>query len=367
MTVLTELNFNFISIVLSILLFAFFLIFSLVYIKKGNKEKSLYLFVIISITQLLILTVSAFDLKSMNDCLPGLMSLMCLPLFVYIKAPDKFRRIIPLALSYLVSAVGLAISFVLVPERGFMPVMKILPLVMMGVLAVANWTLFFITSTDKTQIIRDGQPRTHLYSELLSNYTILLLFFLALLALAYFNMGASWSRILLWTSFMGILLICILLLYSHLTGKVMLFGKKWDDSVQTALKVCVAESKASVKADQTYRAIYERLIAYFEVEKPFLDADLTLMQVAQKIYCNKLYLSKTICVYTGRNFCQFVNYHRIKHALKVYEEEPDIRISSWATMCGFRTVASFSMAFKLFVNESPGEWLKKTREMSGKF
>lgn len=115
------------------------------------------------------------------------------------------------------------------------------------------------------------------------------------------------------------------------------------------------------KAGEQYKDLYERIIRYFETEKPYLDGNLTINNVVKVVYSNKVYISKAICHYTGRNFRQFVNYHRVMYSMDVFRANPELKVSELSEMCGFNTMVSFTMAFRLFMNETPSEWCRKER------
>ena len=83
------------------------------------------------------------------------------------------------------------------------------------------------------------------------------------------------------------------------------------------------------------------------------------------LYTNKVYVSRAINDHTGKNFCQYVNYHRIMYSVSAFRENPHLRISELAEMSGFHTIVSYNMAFRLVMNDSPGEWCKKIRQETG--
>ena len=117
----------------------------------------------------------------------------------------------------------------------------------------------------------------------------------------------------------------------------------------------------AVKEDGHYRDIYERVMAYFDEYLPYLNSELTISDVVKVVFTNKLYISRAISKYTGRNFCQFVNYYRVTYSVNLFRKNPDLKILELANASGFNTVASFSMAFKLFMNENPSDWCRKER------
>ena len=96
---------------------------------------------------------------------------------------------------------------------------------------------------------------------------------------------------------------------------------------------------------------------YMNEKKPFLDPDFHMEDMAEEMYSNKLYLSRTINILSGRNFRQFINYHRIQYAISLFKKDPRLKVSEVATMSGFHSSVSFNMAFKVNMGKTPTEWL----------
>lgn len=113
--------------------------------------------------------------------------------------------------------------------------------------------------------------------------------------------------------------------------------------------------------EDIYQDIYERVVAYFETEKPFLDNGLTINDLSRVLYSNKLYISRAISQFTGRNFCQFVNYYRVTYSMELFRKNHELKIHELACGCGFNSDVSYNMAFRLFMGETPGEWCRKER------
>ena len=120
-------------------------------------------------------------------------------------------------------------------------------------------------------------------------------------------------------------------------------------------------SASDPRGEEQYKELYERIVLYFEMSKPYLDGNLTINDVVKAVYSNKVYISKAICHYTGRNFRQFVNYYRIMYSMNVFRENPEMKVAELAERSGFNTIVSFTMAFRLFMNETPSEWCRKER------
>ncbi|MBE6250208.1 MAG: helix-turn-helix transcriptional regulator [Bacteroidales bacterium] len=113
--------------------------------------------------------------------------------------------------------------------------------------------------------------------------------------------------------------------------------------------------------DVLYKNIYDRVLDYFQDNRPYLNHDLTINDVVKVLFTNKLYISKAICMYTGRNFCQFVNYYRITYAIDIFRKDPTLKVVDISSRSGFNSSVSFSMAFRLFIGEKPSDWFRRER------
>ncbi len=128
-----------------------------------------------------------------------------------------------------------------------------------------------------------------------------------------------------------------------------------------SMKISQVELVNGVR-EGTYRELYDRIVTYFEEEKPFLDSRLTINDVVRVVFSNKVYISRAISQFTGRNFCQFVNYYRIAYSKECFRMNPDLKITALAEMSGFNSVVSYNMAFRLFMEENPSDWCRKERQ-----
>ncbi len=128
------------------------------------------------------------------------------------------------------------------------------------------------------------------------------------------------------------------------------------------------QSKPSGASDISLRV---KLISYLEDEKPFLNKELTMDQVADRLSTNKTYLSKIINVEMGRNFRDLINYYRVKEAIRFFNENEALSIKELQEMAGFNNTSSFTSAFKVNTGSTPGEWCKdnksKRRTENGQF
>jgi AraC-like DNA-binding protein len=113
--------------------------------------------------------------------------------------------------------------------------------------------------------------------------------------------------------------------------------------------------------EDLYKEIFERIIEHFERDMPFLSGNLVIDDLVKVVFANKLYISRAISRCAGRNFCQFVNYYRVKHSVDIFRKNPELKVAELSSLSGFNSVGSFTMAFKLYMNENPSDWMRQER------
>lgn len=157
------------------------------------------------------------------------------------------------------------------------------------------------------------------------------------------------------------------LLFRVLCDNTMVFSHRMERRIIESLKVSVVGVPNEVtKTDTAYQEIYDRIVAHFEVDKPYLRSDLIIDDLVKVVFSNKLYISRAISQITGRNFCQFVNYYRIMYSVETFRRNPELKVTELAGLSGFNSLVSFSMAFRLYMNENPSDWIRKERNRRAK-
>ena len=109
------------------------------------------------------------------------------------------------------------------------------------------------------------------------------------------------------------------------------------------------------------RTIYDKVLAFFSKGEPFLNSYMSIVDVAQAVGTNKVYVARAVKVYSGKNFCQFVNAYRIDYAIELNKREPDLKVNDLAYRSGFNSPTAFSIAFKIAKGVPPGEWMRRTK------
>lgn len=105
--------------------------------------------------------------------------------------------------------------------------------------------------------------------------------------------------------------------------------------------------------------------ALFGEQEIFLDSNITLKAVAEKLSVSPRDLSQVINENEQKNFSEFVNHYRIEKAkaLLVDPRRHQEKIETIAYDCGFGNVTSFNLAFKGITQMTPSQYRQsKTAE-----
>jgi AraC-like DNA-binding protein len=106
-----------------------------------------------------------------------------------------------------------------------------------------------------------------------------------------------------------------------------------------------------------------KLIQIMETEKPYLNSDLTLQNLAALISISIHNLSEIINTQLERNFYDFINGYRVKEVQRRLENnDSDIySILAIALESGFNSKSSFNTTFKKHTNKTPSQYRKQIK------
>lgn len=110
-------------------------------------------------------------------------------------------------------------------------------------------------------------------------------------------------------------------------------------------------------------SLIEKIDAAMEQDNLFLDADLSIISLAEKMGTNRTYVSKAIKDAKGCNFSDYVNRYRLDYAVELMKSLPkdSIVVQNIALQCGCGSIQTFYRYFKLFYNETPTQWLERNK------
>lgn len=131
-----------------------------------------------------------------------------------------------------------------------------------------------------------------------------------------------------------------------------------EDNEKKKLADVVPEN--DVKASgRIYNESVSRLEHALNVEKVFLDPDLTLIGLSDKLSTNRTYLSKIINLNYDCTFSELINNKRIQYALAIIRDRVSqgVSLKEVSAECGYANQASFIRNFAKILGKTPGEWL----------
>ena len=103
-----------------------------------------------------------------------------------------------------------------------------------------------------------------------------------------------------------------------------------------------------------YKEIINELIGLFEVDKIYLQNDISLTEVAAQLNTNRTYLSKAIHDVLDTNFNSLINKYRVEQARKMLSDpHQKLSIEGIANSVGFNSKSTFNIAFKTFTGLTP--------------
>jgi len=105
-----------------------------------------------------------------------------------------------------------------------------------------------------------------------------------------------------------------------------------------------------------------------ENEKPYLNENLTLKELADKLETTPNNLSQIINEKFNKNFYEFINEYRINEVKSLLADPKYSHYSMLgiAFECGFNSKSTFNSVFKQFTGKTPTEFKKSVVSFSGK-
>lgn len=110
--------------------------------------------------------------------------------------------------------------------------------------------------------------------------------------------------------------------------------------------------------------LIDRLLLYMETEKPYLDPELTLSDLAKQLAVSRSVLSQLINEGVGDNFYNFVNRYRVEQ-VKLFMTDPTMKhfnLLGLALEAGFKSKSTFNLIFKRFTGLTPSEYWRTVRQ-----
>jgi len=110
------------------------------------------------------------------------------------------------------------------------------------------------------------------------------------------------------------------------------------------------------------KCILDNLLQHMQSQRPYLEPELTLNDLAAQIAVKPKLLSQVINELLHQNFFEFINHYRIEEAKQLLTNPKDKKITVLEVMyeVGFNSKSSFNTLFKKHTGLTPGEFKKNS-------
>lgn len=127
------------------------------------------------------------------------------------------------------------------------------------------------------------------------------------------------------------------------------------------VKTSLAPKAESGEKDESHEVWKNKLEELMDTQKPYLNPDLTLGDLARQVGVSTNSLSQVINAAFGRNFNDFINGYRVEaiKAKLAAGEQKQKSLLGIAMDCGFNSKATFNRTFKKFTQVSPSEFSRR--------
>lgn len=122
----------------------------------------------------------------------------------------------------------------------------------------------------------------------------------------------------------------------------------------------ISKYEKSGLTDDRSQMYLQRLEAYIRREKPYLNADLTLEELAKDVSIPRHYLTQVLNEQLHKNFYTYINEYRIEEVKRrLRDRESDhLTLLAIAYESGFNSKSTFNTTFKKFTHFTPSQFRK---------
>jgi AraC-like DNA-binding protein len=129
---------------------------------------------------------------------------------------------------------------------------------------------------------------------------------------------------------------------------------------QSSLPEQLKYKSSSLTADQQ-ESLLGKLQALMRDQKPFMQSDFSLPDLAQQLGVSIHLLSQAINNGLGKTFFELVAEYRVAEAKRLLKDQPNIKIEEIAGQVGYNSKSSFNTAFRKITGMTPSEFREQKR------
>ncbi len=129
---------------------------------------------------------------------------------------------------------------------------------------------------------------------------------------------------------------------------------------QAHLAESIKYKSSSLTTDQQ-KVLLEKLQHIMREQKPFLQPDFSLPDLAQQLNVSVHLLSQAINNGLGKSFFELLAEYRVVEAKQLLKDQPNIKVEEIAEQVGYNSKSSFNTAFKKRTGMTPSEYRVQNR------
>jgi len=109
------------------------------------------------------------------------------------------------------------------------------------------------------------------------------------------------------------------------------------------------------------KEICDNLMRYMKSEKPYINPNLKISDLANAIHCTSHSLSYVFNQFLNQNYYDFVNEYRVAEFKQLVNnpQYSKYTLSALSEKCGFSSRASFFRSFKKLTGITPNEYIQQ--------
>lgn len=125
---------------------------------------------------------------------------------------------------------------------------------------------------------------------------------------------------------------------------------------QPATLIDATKYKTSALTAEMQGLLLQKLNTVFENEKPYLDPDFSLPELAKKLSTSVHILSQAINEGLGKSFFELTAQYRMEEAKRLLKENTNMKVEEVAERVGYNSKSSFNTVFKKITGLTPSQF-----------
>lgn len=166
-----------------------------------------------------------------------------------------------------------------------------------------------------------------------------------------------------WYQLFSALVVIYIGIKGYFTDTTILQGVSFDPR-NSAYESFTKKSKSIKKSNsldqEQLRSQQKQILEFIEREKPYLDPELNLKDLAEKLSMSRAQLSEIVNSSFNKNFNDFINEYRVENvkSMLAANKQQQLSLLGIAYESGFNSKATFNRVFRKLTHSSPTEYLK---------